>query len=153
MALAEETSAGVTYFITEVASMRGLRSAGIAALLLRARLSFCVTILHTIVMIQPSQSALSEQRVRTGRLAQHMEPALDIFSCHDLPRIRRVLLRWFVELFSILSCLAYIAVKQQCTGIADCHLLSSPTVRGLPTLESLDEHIMRGWHCLRSRSV
>ncbi len=39
MALAEETSAGVTYFITEVASMRGLRSAGIAARL-RARLSF-----------------------------------------------------------------------------------------------------------------
>ena len=40
MALAEVTSAGVTYVITEVASMRGIRSAGIAALLLRARLSF-----------------------------------------------------------------------------------------------------------------
>ena len=39
-ALAEETSVGVTYFITEVASMHGLRSAGIAALLLRVRLSF-----------------------------------------------------------------------------------------------------------------
>ena len=38
--LAEGTNAGVTHFITEVASMRGIRSAGIAALLLRARLSF-----------------------------------------------------------------------------------------------------------------
>ena len=66
-ALAEETRAGVTYFITEVASMRGLRSAGIAALLLHARLSFFVTILHTVVMAQPSQSALSEQRIHTGR--------------------------------------------------------------------------------------
>ena len=36
MALAEETSAGVTHFITDVASMHGLRSAGIAALLRRA---------------------------------------------------------------------------------------------------------------------
>ncbi len=35
MALAEETSAGVTHFITDAASMHGLRSAGIAALLLR----------------------------------------------------------------------------------------------------------------------
>ena len=40
---------------------------------------------------------------------------------------------------SILSCLAYIAVIQQCTGIADCHILSSPTARSLPTLEPLDE--------------
>ena len=40
MALAEVTGAGVTYVITEVAYMRGLRSAEIAALLLRARLSF-----------------------------------------------------------------------------------------------------------------
>ena len=51
-----------------------------------------------------------------------------------------MLLRWFVELLSILSCPEYIAVIQQCTGIAESHLLSSPTVRGLPTLESLDEH-------------
>ena len=59
-----------------------------------------------------------------------------------------MLLRWFVELLIILSCLAYIAVIcmtaiywcHQCTGIADCQLLSSPTARGLPTLESLDEH-------------
>ena len=51
-----------------------------------------------------------------------------------------MLLRWFVELLSILSCLAYIAVIQQCTGIADSHLLTSPTARGLPTFESLDEH-------------
>ena len=65
-----------------------------------------------------------------------MESALEIFSCHDLPRIRRMLLGWFVELLSILSCPAYIAVIQQCTGIADCHLLA----RDLPTLESLDEH-------------
>ena len=91
-------------------------------------------------MTQPSQSALSEQRVHTGRLVQYMESALDIFSCHDLPRIRRMLLRLFVELLIILSCLAYIAVIHQCTGIADCHPLSSPTARGLPTLESLDEH-------------
>ena len=35
MALAEETSAGVTHFITDAAFMHGLRSAGIAALLLR----------------------------------------------------------------------------------------------------------------------
>ena len=130
MASAEETSVGVTYFITEVASMRGLRSAGIAALILT----------QEGVMTQPSQSALSEQRVHTGRLAQYMESALDICSCHDLPRIRRMLLRWFVELLSILSCLAYVAVIQQCTGIVDCHLLSSPTARGLSTLESLDEH-------------
>ena len=40
----------------------------------------------------------------------------------------------------MLSCLAYIAVIQQCTGIAHCHILSSLTARGLPTLESLDEH-------------
>ena len=51
-----------------------------------------------------------------------------------------MLLRLFVELLIILSCLAYIAVIHQCTGIADCQLLSSPTARGLPTLESLDEH-------------
>ena len=130
MASDEETSA-VVYFITEVASMRGLRSAEIAALLLRARLSFvCDYPLHC--SHDPSQSALSEQRVHTGRLAQYMESALEIFSCHDLPRIRRMLLMWFVELLSILSCLAYIAVIQQCTDIADCHILSSPTARVCP---------------------
>ena len=49
-----------------------------------------------------------------------------------------MLLRWFVELLGILSCLAYIAVILQCTGIADCR--SSPIYLGLPKLESLDEH-------------
>ena len=50
----------------------------------------CGTTLHTVVMTKPSQSALSEQRVHTGRLAQYMESALDMFSCHDLPMIRRM---------------------------------------------------------------
>ena len=58
-------------------------TAAIAALLPRARLS----ILHTVVMTQPSQSALSEQRVHTGRLAQHMESAFDTLSCRDLPSV------------------------------------------------------------------
>ena len=104
MALAKETSAGVTYFT------------------------------------QPSQSALSEQRAHNGRLAQYMESTLDIFLVMICPGYDGCLIRWFVELLSIPSCLAYIAVMQQCTGIAYCHLLSSPTARSLPTLESSDEH-------------
>ena len=99
-----------------------------------------VTILHTVVVTHPSQSALSEQRVHTGRLKQYRASALDICSFHDVPRIQRMLLRWSVELLSILSCLEYIAVIQQCTGIIDCHILSSSTAQSLPTLESLDKH-------------
>ena len=118
--------------------MRGLRSAGIAALLLRARLSFWCdyppygshdpTIAVCIVWAAGTHW-------KTSRIHGI---SVDMLSCHDLPR--RMLLRWFVQLLSILSCLACIAVIQQCTGIADCHILSSPTARGLPTLESLDEH-------------
>ena len=65
--------------------MRGLRSAGIAAVLLRARLSFLCDYPPNGSHSQQSQSALSEQRVHTGRLARYMESALDIFSCHDVP--------------------------------------------------------------------
>ena len=53
------TSAGIIYFITEVAFMRGLRSAGIDALLLGARLFLRVTILHTVDMTHRSLHCLS----------------------------------------------------------------------------------------------
>ena len=98
----------------------------------------CVTILHTVVMTQPSHSALSEQRVHTGRLAHYMESALDIFSCHDLPRIRRMLLRWFLELLSILSCLAYVVYISLL--YSSVLALQTPIVCLHRQLESLDEH-------------
>ena len=56
--VADDTNAGVTVFITKVASMRGIRSAGIHALLLHAGLSFLdAAILHTVDVPQPSQCA------------------------------------------------------------------------------------------------
>ena len=85
-------------------------------------------------MTQPSQSALSKQRVglHTGRIAQYRASALDTLSCHGMLRIRRMLLMWSVDLLSILSCQADaddILLSFQCVGnagIVDCHILSSP---------------------------
>ena len=107
---------------------------------------FCATIPHTVVMTQPSQSAFSEQRVHTGRLAQYMESALDMLSCHDLPRIRRMVLRWFVWLLSSLFypvwhiSLSYSSVLTLHTAIFCLH---ASTARGLPTLESLEMILLR----------
>ena len=122
MALAEETSAGVTYVITEVAS----------------DCLFCVTILHTVVITQPSQSAFSEQRVHTGSTIHGISVGHFFLSrsAQDTTDASQVV-RGAVE-YSILS------------GIYRCHTaaywhcrlssLSSSTARSLPTLESSDEH-------------
>ena len=62
VALAEETSAGVTVVITEVASMHGIMSTGNCFTPYACPIVFFdATILHTANMTQPSQSALSGQ--------------------------------------------------------------------------------------------
>ena len=65
------------------------------------------TILHTTYMTQPSQSALSKQK-DTGKnsTVQDISVGYLNLSCQDIPRIRRILLRWNV--LSLLSCPAYV---------------------------------------------
>ena len=64
------------------------------------------TILHTTNMTQPTQSALSEQGVHSGKTGTRQDISVGYLSCQDMPRIRRMLLRW--NELSLLSCPAYV---------------------------------------------
>ena len=95
-------------------------------------------ILHTANMTQPPQSALSKQSVHTGKTrTRHGIRALVTSSCQDVPRIRRMLLRWNV--LSFLSCPAYVVhfSLPMCWLHRHCRMpyLSSLTDWGVSTLE------------------
>ena len=64
------------------------------------------TILHTANMTQPTQSALSEQGVHSGKTGTRQDISVGYFVLQDMLRIRRMLLRW--NELSLLSCPAYV---------------------------------------------
>ena len=66
---------------------------------------------------------------RVGRPARDKTSAFVTLSCQDIPRIRRILLRWIVLSLFLLPgiCSPRLAAIQQCadnTGIVDGHLCS-----------------------------
>ena len=93
------------------------------------------TIIHTADMTQPSQSALSKQSVHTGKTSTRQESALVTLSSQDMPRMRRMLLRWNV--LHLLSCLAYVVhVSLPCSNVlitqATQEVSCTPMICALP---------------------
>ena len=64
------------------------------------------TILHTADMTQPSQSALSEQSVHTGKTRTRQDISVDYFVLPGYSHDTAMLLRW--NELSLLSCPAYV---------------------------------------------